>query len=162
MEEFGGLGSSYYKFKYTPSFVCVLDRKGNFDIIDTIYNPTLPQKLRKRIIPIAKKHKFFSGHGMFCDLVNFNYLGVSGINISSGYYNPHTKYEYVSVPDMEKTEKFVVEMLNRIGPEEYPLLLSNVCCKNKKKDLFKKQDTLFDKSFNEINYNLNIENKYFD
>jgi len=120
LEEFGGVGSSHFEFENSPAYVITIDRKGINDIVTEISDIELMEKeLKNRILKIAKKHKRKSVTGLFADCLNYTKDGYASMNVSCGYYNPHTLQEYVSFQDMKKTELLILDILNSIPLKEY-------------------------------------------
>lgn len=112
-EEIGGIGASAFsdyisKYDKMPKFKYILefDRKGNRDCVfygcdnDDFSN-------------FITQFGFTEARGTFSDIsIIAPMLGAAAVNLSSGYYNPHTEHEYVSVEDMHYTINAVYRMLN--------------------------------------------------
>ena len=97
-EESGGVGSSFFIRKNTLSnipYCLVLDRRGNGDIICTSNNYGT-KDFETFLIEIGKEFSYKKSAGTFSDADNLNSL-ISCANISVGYYNAHTKNEYVNI-----------------------------------------------------------------
>lgn len=101
-EETGGAGAyesidSLFDFKNRISFFIELDRKGGDDMV--FYNNE-PNKFKNKI----KKLGFIERWGSFSDIsILCQYFYLPGVNLSVGYYNPHTTSEYLKVDELEKT-----------------------------------------------------------
>ena len=100
-EETGGQGASAF-VKYIKSNGCAptlkyiveYDRKGNKDCV--FYNCD-----NKDFVKFVEAFGFKKAYGTFSDIsIIAPQLGVAAVNLSSGYYNPHTKNEYVCMKDM--------------------------------------------------------------
>lgn len=99
-EEIGGIGAEKFvhsklskdlKFNYIIEF----DRKGNNDaVFYDCDNPEFEKFITKEFYKTA--------YGSFSDIsVLAPKLGCAAVNLSCGYYNAHTKEEYVVYPEME-------------------------------------------------------------
>ena len=110
-EEIGGLGANAFvdyistvnipKFKYIVEY----DRKGDKDCVSYGCGNEV-------FVEFVEKFGFKEAYGTFSDISKIApALGVAAVNLSSGYYNPHTNYEYVSIKDMHETINASVKML---------------------------------------------------
>jgi hypothetical protein len=100
-EETGGHGASAFvgyldnkqnhpELKYIVEF----DRKGNKDCVFYHCN-------NADFVKFVEGFGFKKAYGTFSDIsIIAPSLGVAAVNLSSGYYNPHTEHEYVSMNDM--------------------------------------------------------------
>lgn len=100
-EEVGGRGASAFigyldnkqmcpELKYIVEF----DRKGDKDCV--FYHCD-----NNEFVEFVEGFGFKKAHGTFTDIsIIAPSLGVAAVNLSSGYYNPHTEHEYVSMKDM--------------------------------------------------------------
>lgn len=109
-EESGGFGSKYCNINFFKNcrFIIQCDRRGNSDLVTDIYGIKLASDhFIKSINPKFNNYK--ETHGMFTDVYNLvkRNVGISCINISCGYYNPHTDEEYTRVEDLYKCQNFV-------------------------------------------------------
>lgn len=111
-EEIGGIGADAfadYIIKHPIpelKYIVEYDRKGNKDCV--FYSCA-----NDEFVKFVEKFGFKEAYGTFSDIsVIAPALGVAAVNLSSGYYNPHTQYEYVSFNDMEKIIKASVKMFN--------------------------------------------------
>lgn len=111
-EEKGGLGARAYidymceqedipELKYIVEY----DRKGNKDCV-------FYQCDNKDFTEFVEGFGFKTAHGSFTDIsVIAPEFGVAAVNLSSGYYNPHTQHEVVCVSDMENVIDASLKML---------------------------------------------------
>ena len=111
-EEIGGRGAKEFvefidqcgdipELKYIVEY----DRRGNKDCV--FYNCD-----NKDFTEFVEQFGFKSAHGSFSDIsVIAPKFGVAAVNLSSGYYNPHTNHEVVSVCDMKNIIAASVDML---------------------------------------------------
>ncbi len=113
-EETGGTGASDF-VKYVNEkeitfpnlkYIVEYDRKGKDDCV--FYDCD-----NKEFEAFVEKFGFKTAYGSFSDIsIIAPALGVAAVNLSSGYYNPHTEHEYVSVTDMKATIRRSTQMLN--------------------------------------------------
>jgi len=113
-EEIGGIGSDKFTRSETCkslddsiNYVIELDRKGKDD---AVYYSCVNTKFEDFI-----EEKFFKySWGSFSDICNIcPEMGIAGVNLSCGYYNAHTKNEYVVLSEMEKVIKEVGKLIDR-------------------------------------------------
>ena len=87
-------------------FIVEYDRKGNKDCV--FYNCD-----NKKFEKFVEKFGFKTAYGTSSDIkVIAPELGAAAVNLSSGYYNPHTEHEYVCMSDMRNVIEASVRMLN--------------------------------------------------
>jgi len=114
-EESGGLGSSYFVKQeelIDIPYGLVLDRKGNSDIICARNNYGVSE-LEEALLELGKTFSYSSASGTFSDADNLNSL-LSCANLSVGYYNAHTKNEYVNIYDLEDATEFVSHIVKNL------------------------------------------------
>lgn len=109
-EESGCVGSSRADMKFFKDcrFVIQCDRKGGGDIVTSINGvPLCSDAFVKAIQP--EKHGYAECPGLLTDVYTLKQRGlpVSCINISCGYYNPHTDREITILPDLMRCCEFV-------------------------------------------------------
>jgi hypothetical protein len=104
-EETGGIGASLFiKSKIAPevNYIVELDRRGYNDAV--FYDCDNPD-----FIKFVTGFSFAEDYGSFSDIsIIAPKLGIAAVNISTGYFNEHTRYEYV---DMEA----VRQNISRVG-----------------------------------------------
>ena len=142
LEEYGGVGSSSFEFVFDPAYIITVDRKGISDIVTDISGQDLMENtLKNKVLQIAKFHGREKTTGLFSDCLNFAKKGYGSMNLSCGYYNPHSLQEYISFRDMQKTESFILDLLKNIPIKKYgsgkekiknriskhPYLITNPC-----------------------------------
>ena len=111
-EEKGGLGAkAFIEYAYEHidipdlKYIVEYDRKGNNDCV--FYNCD-----NNDFVDFVESFGFKKAYGSFSDIsVVAPEFGAAAVNLSSGYFNPHTKYEYVCVSDMHDIIERSVEML---------------------------------------------------
>jgi putative aminopeptidase FrvX len=98
-------------FKKAP-YCIVLDRKNGGDIIcekNSFGSKTFDEALEK----IGLKYGFVSVRGGMSDTATFaDYMNAA--NLSVGYYNPHTKTEYVVISEMLNTFDYVCDLIENL------------------------------------------------
>lgn len=109
-EEFGGVGAKIaakkLKDKISPiKYLIEFDRKGKND---SVYYSCNNEKFQKYI----DKFGFVKSHGSYSDISSLmEDWGISGVNLSCGYYNAHTKEEYIVVDEMIDSADKAIKML---------------------------------------------------
>ena len=124
-EEIGSVGALYLNRKYLEpcSYFIEIDRRGIKDVVTQYYNSDLiNSEFKKKIKPILKKHNRVEASGLTTDIIALAEAGsinVSAINVSCGYYNPHTAFEYISIDEVNKTYQFVKDLIVVLGTKRY-------------------------------------------
>lgn len=109
-EEVGCIGSSHADMTFFSDcrFVIQCDRKGNGDMITRINGMRLcSNEFISAIDP--RKYGYKPAQGLATDVAALkrNGLEVSCVNLSCGYYEPHTDNEYTILADLCKCYRFV-------------------------------------------------------
>ena len=118
-EEVGGLGAKKFCFAHQQhqlpndldnlKFLIELDRKGKNDAV--FYNCDNPDFEKY----IAGKG-FKTAQGSFSDIsVIAPELRVAAVNLSSGYYSPHTLHEYINRSELDDTICKVVDIISDVS-----------------------------------------------
>ena len=113
-EEIGCNGSSHAEMRFFDDcrFVMQCDRRGNSDLITNIGSIDLCSE--QFIRDIAPEHwGYKEEQGLMTDVETLkeNGLSVSAINLSCGYYSPHTENEVAVKRDLEKCWRFVQHII---------------------------------------------------
>jgi len=154
-EEVGGLGifdvieNEKEKIKKC-SYGLVIDRKGNSDII-SVNNGYGTKKFEEFLLKKSNGN-FYSSTGTFSDA---NYICdlISCANISSGYYNAHTKKEFIMIEDVKKTLEFIKKVIEDDTKFEAPIsTLSD--------SFFQNYDDSFYQNYEDSFYKNNFSNFY--
>ena len=111
-EEVGGLGAeAFVEYMYGADeipdlkYIVEYDRKGNKDCV--FYHCDNPE-----FTAFVEGFGFVEAYGSFSDISTIApALSVAAVNLSSGYYNPHTQHEYVCMSDMHEIIDKSVKML---------------------------------------------------
>ena len=108
--EVGCIGSSHADMSFFSDcrFVIQCDRKGNGDMVTQINGMKLCSNEFISAIDV-RKYGYKPAQGLNTDVAALkrNGLEVSCINLSCGYYEPHTDNEYTVVADLCKCYRFV-------------------------------------------------------
>ena len=116
-EEIGCVGSNAANMDFFQNckYVIEPDRRGNNDLItEASFTELCSEKFVGDVIGFSD---YNTTTGLCTDVMELkeNGLTVSAINLSCGYYNPHTDYESTNLKDLQKCLTFV------------QLIISNVC-----------------------------------
>ena len=114
-EEIGLVGSSNFVSKIDISFIpygIVLDRRGQENIICTNNNYGT-KKFENIISKIGKDFGYSPTTGASSDADRLSEQ-ISCANLSVGYFNPHSKNEFVIVPALVNAEKYVESIIDNI------------------------------------------------
>lgn len=112
-EEVGGLGASHVpdeKLK-DAAYIVELDRRGRNDVIDVSGDTRLASD---EFVKIWEALGFKTATGTFTDLNEFKEKApqVNMVNLSCGYYNPHTNGEYLEIEEFESVVDKVYQMIS--------------------------------------------------
>lgn len=123
-EEIGCIGSSAADigFFIDCRFCAQIDRRGSSDMVTAISGPLCSDSFIKAAD--CESWGYSESGGMMTDVEALAEAGVSVscINLSCGYYNPHTDCEFTHKPDLEKCWAFVchlIEDCTAVYPFEY-------------------------------------------
>ena len=133
-EEQGGIGASEVELSFFDDcrFVLEADRKGNSDLIIQAGGIDLcSDEFLKALREVRNKYHYRKQRGLLTDVMVLKDRGldVSCLNISCGYYEPHTLREYTVSEDLEKALNFVMEICETVT-ETYPHFYAMVDDKN--------------------------------
>lgn len=109
-EETGCIGSNAADMAFFTDcrFVLQCDRKGNGDLVTRIAGQELcSDKFLAGITPEKYGYEVTTGKHTDVYALKRRGLGVSCVNISCGYYKPHTDHEYTVLDDLYKCYRFV-------------------------------------------------------
>lgn len=124
-EEIGCVGSEKVDMDFFDDcrWVVQCDRKGSSDLITVAGGTVLCSD--EFLVAIGKERfGYQEEHGLMTDVMTLKDRGlkVSCVNMSCGYYRPHTDEEYTKLDDLENCLAFVewiVENVKDIYPHEY-------------------------------------------
>lgn len=123
-EEVGGIGAKYFclahKQKQLPKNLDILkliieiDRRG---ANDAVFYQCANLDFEKYIT----NKGFKTAQGSFSDIsLIAPELGIAAVNLSSGYYSPHTLHEYIVRSELESTIEKVCEMVADAAKPDFP------------------------------------------
>lgn len=127
-EEIGGNGAdaAIYNINFFTdiSFLIQVDRRGKSDLITHTngYDITSEEFL-KDIEGIMDQYGYSKNTGTFTDVGTLSHnMLISGVNVSCGYYNEHTRNEYCILPEVEDCFNFVYDIISNLkdNHKQYP------------------------------------------
>jgi putative aminopeptidase FrvX len=125
-EEIGCKGSGQADMKWFDNVTLVLqaDRQRALDVVRNAGGTELfNEAFEKALKPIMKEYDRKIEHGLYTDVKALadQKLPVCCMNMSCGYYNPHTSKEYINVVEVEATYKFMLDIIKTIGNRTWPI-----------------------------------------
>lgn len=125
-EEVGGIGATALDSRYyeDAAYIIELDRKGGRDLIDVSGSTRL---CSSEFADMFACYGFKKTTGVFTDVNIFKESAptVNMVNLSIGYYNPHTDNEYLNVKEFEHIVDCVydfVESHKESIPDDTPIV----------------------------------------
>lgn len=129
-EEIGCVGSGKCNMAFFNDcrFIIEPDRKGSSDLITSIYGKICSNKFKEDICPQLFGYEATSG--LMTDVIELceRGVGLSCINLSCGYYEPHTSDEFTVKEDLLNCLAFVrhiIETCTDVYPHKYEDSYSN-------------------------------------
>lgn len=161
-EEIGGIGAKKFTEEYKIAlnkkvkYIVELDRRGNKQ---AVFYDCGNKKFKDYILSFGFKEYY----GSFSDIsVLSPAYDIASVNVSAGYYNEHTKQEYINLNDLKNTVEIVKKMVIDIKnadffdyQEEQRYYYKNYTTTKEKKDEKKKN-----KIYNSYEYEL-YKNDYY-
>lgn len=129
-EEIGCQGASRAQLGFFDDCAFILqgDRRGWKDVVVRASGDDLcSADFVLNISPIVKKYnRDLCYHGLMTDVQELTsmYVGVSAINVSCGYYRPHSHEEVVMIPDVIQTLNFFRTVTREMGNQQWKHELS--------------------------------------
>ena len=114
-----GIDKTFFK---DCRYLIQLDRRDNRDFIQTYWtNKTVSHDFSSEIGIVKKKYKYKNATGTVTDVMKLwnNSVGISCINLSCGYHQPHTAHEYVSISNLWHSVKFTEEIIYTMKAKKY-------------------------------------------
>ena len=123
-EEIGGIGANQFCTDFRAGLLPAeleelkllveIDRKGSSDAVYyDCYNPTFKKYISSK--------GFVTAYGSFSDIsVIAPELNTAAVNLSSGYYNPHTLHEFIKRRELETTINKVNEIISDAAQKDFP------------------------------------------
>jgi len=122
-EEVGCIGSRYSidnhsSFYSNCSFILQGDRKGSKDFLITSGGTEMCSKeFSEACEPYKSLYGFKDGIGISTDVdkLSAKGVGISCVNLSSGYYNAHSDKEYINIVELGNTYSLVYDICINLG-----------------------------------------------
>ncbi len=125
-EEVGCLGSGHCLLEFFEDcrFILQADRRGHADWVEDISGPLGSLAFYKAVAPFLKKYDYKPVHGAMSDVMSLRdqRVGISVANMSAGYYNPHSREEFISIYALDRVCGMMLEIcqnLNVVYPFTY-------------------------------------------
>lgn len=126
-EEIGCLGSKHSiqhekSFYNDCNFILQCDRKYKSDFITRSGGTKMcSTDFINSVTPYMEKYGFKEETGISTDVDKLvkGDVGISCVNISSGYYRPHTDTEIVKISEVLNTFNFVTDIINNLGNTKF-------------------------------------------
>lgn len=130
-EEVGGVGADQALFNINffknVRYLIQPDRRGSSDLITVTngYNITSDEFLED-INDLITKYSYKSEIGTFTDVgILSPELGLSGINVSCGYYNEHTIKEICHIDELLNCYNFIKDIIIKLDNNKYYDIICN-------------------------------------
>lgn len=118
-EEIGCVGSSEANLEFFKDvrYILECDRRGSSDLITSIAGLKIASRsFVTDLLPIAEMYGYKEESGMMTDVLELSErsVGVSCVNMSCGYYEPHTNGEFTIFSDLVNTLNFVKDIITSL------------------------------------------------
>lgn len=119
VDEESGCNGSYASdaaFFRECRYVLQADRRGASDFVTDISGPLSSSAFLKAVKPLLKKHGFSQSPGGLTDVMALRDIGVgvSVANMSAGYYEPHSRGEYIDLTALENTVALMLAICRKL------------------------------------------------
>lgn len=126
-EETGRVGSKGIDHAFFDDcrYIIQLDRRNSSDFIAKYSGErTISHKFASTIGKAKKQYGYKNTTGLFTDSLGLwdDRVGISALNLSCGYYEPHTANEYIVISELENAIHFTDVMIQLLGDKRYPSL----------------------------------------
>jgi hypothetical protein len=122
-EECGGMTEDiiemHLKDFETVPYCLVFDRWGFSDVIG-VKNRFCCDDLMEALEPAMRDFAYSSSSGFFCDAQTLS-CAVACVNISCGYYQPHTEQDFTILSDLRRALEFGIAILKSVPRIKYNL-----------------------------------------
>lgn len=123
-EETGCRGSNAFDIEYLKNcnFVIQCDRKGKGDFITHTNGIQIAsEEFKTAMSPIYTKYKYSPAIGTSTDVgaLKRKGLDISCVNLSSGYYSPHSNSETINLTDLSNCYDLVKDMFTQHGNTKF-------------------------------------------
>lgn len=126
-EESGCVGSDNIDKSFFSDcrYIIQLDRRHSGDFIDKHFRGnTTSQAFRSECGHLKKQFGFKSTTGVITDSINLwvDGVGISCINLSAGYYEPHTDSEYIMIKELWNSIQLTRSIISTLKQKRYECL----------------------------------------
>jgi hypothetical protein len=147
-EESGGIGASYFveDILEIPNikYIIELDRQGNNDCV-------FYECINDTFIKFIESYGFIENYGSFTDIsIICPSWNIAGVNLSIGYYNQHSKMEYLNITEMNKTIEKVKNMLITYPKDPFVFETYKIKKKKRKSKKYNIKTTIYNKPLNSL------------
>jgi len=123
-EECGGLGSNGINLSFfnDVGYIIGIDRRGKSDLITEIgCRNVCSDEMLSEISKTSKEYGYKETSGLMTDVSELSKrnVGISCINMSCGYYKPHSNEEYITLNDWAHSYKLVKEFIKILGYRKF-------------------------------------------
>lgn len=123
-EERGCIGSSKVDLKFFKNCGYLLEgdrRNGGDLIVKYSGSRTCSEEFSKKIYKVANLFGYKEHEGLYTDVMILaaRGIGISVINFSVGYYNPHMDDEYTDLDELYNSKKFLSNIIDVLGKNKY-------------------------------------------
>jgi putative aminopeptidase FrvX len=126
-EEIGCVGSSHIDLKHFANCKCLagIDRRNANDLITTYFDRTVSDDFFNDIFASVLQFGYVETAGLTTDVFTIQSRmspeTLSAINVSCGYYCPHSNEEYILVNELEHSVNFVKSIIDSLQDIRYIL-----------------------------------------
>jgi len=123
-EETGLVGSSGIDLDWFSDVgsIIQLDRWGRSDLISKYYySDTINEAFKDKASEFMSRYGFTHEEGLITDSINLfdREVGISCVNVSCGYYQHHTQYEFVDLNEFYNSLLFTMDLIDSLGSDRY-------------------------------------------
>lgn len=139
-EEIGCVGASMTleELLIRPGCFIQLDRRGNDDAVYNIGGPISSQAWMDEMEPILAQYGYAWSYGSITDVGTLSEMMLlSAVNLSAGYWRPHSENEYISETDLEIATELALHIAEVAGNQVWDIPASEL---NKRSWTIRKSD----------------------
>ena len=122
-EESGAVGASNLDSSFFDNVGYLIegDRKGNSDLITNIWDDICSREFLSTISNVMEEYQYNETFGMLTDIaaIKEDNINLSAVNVSVGYYNPHSKEEFIIIEDLLTATSFIRDCIEVLGYKKY-------------------------------------------
>jgi tripeptide aminopeptidase len=123
-EEIGCLGAGLANLEFFEdcAFAIEADRRGYGDVIRHAGSTELHgDEFANALKPYLKEYGYANAFGMMTDVQRLKEKGltIAAANFSCGYYEPHTRYEYIDKAQMEQTRAMLLAICQELATQTW-------------------------------------------